>query len=144
MNILTERTIEDKSRDPGTRQRAMLADSGFARSPVMRRLYELAESRGVLVVWYPLPEKVNGFYFRTPKGRPVVCLNVAMRGRLRSFVFAHELGHFCLNNGLGFQVEGDSDERREILRRVEEETDRFAHRLLYFIRRGLEARGATA
>src|SRR5690554_2879431 len=93
----------------------------LARSPIMRRLYELAESRGVTVFWTSLlPDRVNGMYFRSEQWRPVIVLNPAMRGRFRSFVFAHELGHFVLGNGIGFlTTETDEAKRQAILREEE-------------------------
>lgn len=115
----------------------------LARSPVMRRLYELAESRGVEVYWTELPKRFNGMFFRSDGGVPIIALNPTLRGRWRSFVFAHELGHAVLKNGIGFGIAGreDWDEAKwDALHKMEDETDEFARRLLHFVRRGIETR----
>lgn len=124
-------------------QEATVGHVALARSPVMRRLYELAESRGVEVYWTELPKRFNGMFFRSDGGVPIIALNLGLRGRWRSFVFAHELGHAVLKNSVGFSFhEADQwdDEKRRKYIRMERQTDEFACRLLHFIRRGIEAR----
>lgn len=112
----------------------------LARSPVMRRLYELAESRGVRVLWTTLlPAPVNGLYFQD-QGRPGILLSRRLRGPARSYVFAHELGHHVLQHkGSVFASPARAAERRAIVQ-AEAEADRFARRLLCVIRQGTQRR----
>lgn len=120
------------------REHVIEGHAGLARSPVMRRLYELAESRGVKVFWFPF-ERVDGIFTYSPRGRPIISLNPALRGRKRSFVFAHELGHAVLENAMNvLDSHKWSDEERERYVKMEQETDRFARLLLRVIRRGVE------
>lgn len=126
---------------------------GLARSPVMRRLYELAEKRGIAVWWVPrLPgaerwvaacsrRRINGAYYRqSTDGPAVIVLNPRMRGRLRSFVFSHELAHHVLAPATSSQAFESREAELQALRDEERKADAFARRLLYHVRRGIECK----
>lgn len=113
----------------------------LTRSPVMRRLYELARSRGVLVYWTELlPSGLDGMYFRTDKWWPVIVLSSAMRGRLRSHVFAHVLGHYVLQHKVSVFASPATETGRRAIIQAEAQADRFARLLLHLIHRGIKGR----
>lgn len=105
-------------------------------SPVMRRLYELAESRGVRLRWDNLPGTIRGLYFFAD-GRHHIALDRSLRGRARSFVLAHELAHVCIPTNLPFTWP-ENQEEHDLLYAEEQKADEFARRLLFWVRRGAE------
>lgn len=85
------------SKDPRTRARQVLQETGFKTAPIP--VHKIAKVLGAVLRVSPLDEELSGMIF-IKDGVPVIGVNALHHPNRQRFTIAHEVGHLLLHRDL--------------------------------------------
>lgn len=88
---------------------------------------ELCSLLDIKLLFYALPESMNGFYFELG-GKKAIVINTTIEERFKNFFIAHELGHAVLHEKVNYMFLCENTNL--VSGKFEKEADLFAAMLL--------------